>query len=110
MVDINKLVQIIHCVYLAQVLKYSLSVSKRDEKEETKKVHASATDNKDSDRVELFPLKGKNQAGFFPPNSITKNHNKTSAHLRDIDVDQSEEEINKNGSYQPPDQHNNDAD
>ena len=105
LVDINKLVQVIQCIYLAQVVKYLLGVSKKDEKEETKEIDASATGNKDSESVGLFLPKGKDQAGLFPPNSIPKNHNKTSEHLKDFDVDQSVEEINENGSYQLPDQH-----
>ena len=87
-----------------------LSVSKKDEKEETKELDASATGNKDSESIGLFPPKGKDQAGLFPPNSIPKNHNKTSEHLRDFDVDQSVEEINKIGSYQLPDRYSNNVD
>ena len=73
LIAINKLVQVIQCVYSAQVVQYSLGSSK---KEETKKSDASATGNNDSNRV-----------GLFPPNSSPKNHNKSSEHLRNIDVD-----------------------
>ena len=49
LIDINKLIQVIQCIYLVQVVKYSLGVTKKDEKEETKEFDASATGNKDSD-------------------------------------------------------------
>ena len=43
--------------------------------------------------------------GLFPSNSSPKNHNKSNEHLRNCDMDQSVEEINEQGSYQPPDRH-----
>ena len=86
-----------------------LSIAKKDKKEETEKSNASATGNNDSNSESLFPSKGKDQVGLFPPNSSPKNQNKSSEHLRNFDVDQSVEEINERGSYQPPDQHDMDV-
>ena len=102
LVDINKLVQVIHNVYLAQVIQYSLGVSKKDE---AKASDAVTTGNKDGNTIGLSPQKGKNQVGLFPSNSSPKNHNKSSEHLRNFNMDQSVEEINEQGSHQPPDRH-----
>ena len=49
----------------------------------------------------IFP-KGKDQVGLFPPNSIPKNYNKSNEHLRNFDMDKTVDEINKQGSYKPP--------
>ena len=69
-VDINKLVQEIQTAYPAQVVQYSLGASKKDE---TKASDAETTGSKDSNIIGLFPQKGKDQAGLFPPNSCLKN-------------------------------------
>ena len=98
-IDINKIVQIIQCIYLAQV-KYSLGLSKKDEKKETKEVDTLPTDKKNNNSIGLFPMKDKDQASLFPLNPIPNNQSKTSKHLMDFNVDQSVEEINENGSYQ----------
>ena len=89
-------------LYPAQVVQYSLGVSKKDE---AKALDAVTTGNKDSNNIGLFLPKGKDQVGLFPSNSSPKNHNKSNEHLRNFNMDQSEEEINKQGSYQPPDRH-----
>ena len=102
LVDINKLVQVIQNVYLAQVIPYSLGASKKDE---AKASDAATTSNKDGNNIGLFPQKGKDQVGLFPSNLSPKNHNKSSEHLRNFDMDQSVEKINEQGSYQPPDRH-----
>ena len=81
-VDINKLVQVIQNMYPAQVVQYSLGASK---KEEAKASDAATTNNKNGNNVGLFPQKGKDQVGLFPPNSSPKNHNKSSEHLRNFD-------------------------
>ena len=65
---INKLVQVIQCIYPAQVVKYLLSIAKKDKKEETEKSDVSATSNNDSNSEGVFPLKGKDQVGLFPLN------------------------------------------
>ena len=101
-VDINKLVQVIQTVYPAQVVRYSLGASKKDE---AKASDAETTGNKDANTIGLFPQKGKDQVGLFPSNSSPKNHNKSSEHFRNFNMDQSVEEINEQGSYQPPDRH-----
>ena len=101
-VDINKLVQVIQNIYPAQVVEYWQGASKKDE---SKASDAAATSNKDGNNVGLFLQKGKDQVGLFPPNSSPKNHNKSGEHLRNFDMDMSVEEINKQGSYQPPDRH-----
>ena len=109
LIDINKVVQVIQCAYPTQVVQYSLGIQRKNEREETKELDASTTSNKDGNNVGLFPSKGKNQVGLFPSNSSPKNHNKFSEHLRDFDMDQSVEKINKEineqGSYQPLDRH-----
>ena len=99
-VDINKLVQVIQSVYPAQVVQYSLGASKKDE---AKASDAVPTGNKDGNNAGLFPPKGKDQVELFPMNSSPKNHYKSNEHLRNFDMDQSVEEINEQGSYQPPD-------
>ena len=99
-VDINKLVQVIQSVYPAQVVQYSLGASRKDE---AKASDVVTTGNKDVNNVGLFLPKGKDQVGLFPPNSSPKNHRKSNEHLRNFDMDQSVEEINEQGSYQPPD-------
>ena len=99
LVDINKLVQVIQNVYLAQVVQYLLGASKKDE---AKASDAVTTSNKDDNNICLLPQKGKNQVGLFPS---SKSHNKFSEHLRNFDMDHSVEEINKQGSYQPPNRH-----
>ena len=98
-IDINKLVQVIQSVYPAEVLQLLLGASKKDE---AKASDAVTTGNKDSNNAGLFSPKGKNQVGLFPPNSSPKSHNKSNEHLRHFNMDQSVEEINKQGSYQPP--------
>ena len=98
-VDINKLVQVIQSVYPAEVVQYSLSAARKDEAKTSDAVPMS---NKDVNNVGLFLPKGKDQVGLFLPNSSPKNHNKSNEHLRNFDMDQSVEEINKQGSYQPP--------
>ena len=99
-VDINKLVQVIQSVYPADVVQYSLSEARKDE---AKTSDAVPTSNKDVNSVGLFLPKGKDQVGLFPPKSSPKIHNKSNEHLRNFDMDQSVEEINKQGSCQPPD-------
>ena len=99
-VDINELVQVIQSVYPAEVVQYLLGASKKDK---VKVSDAVTTGNKDSNKAGLFAPKGKDQVGLFPPNSSPKNHNKSNEHLRNFDMDQSVDEINKQGSYQPPD-------
>ena len=94
----------------AQYVKYMLEASKKDESEGTKAENASPEGNSDKDKVGLFPQKCKDQVGLFPPNSIPNNRDKTNEHLRHFDMDQSVEEMNENGSYQPPDQHNDETD
>ena len=101
-VDINKLVQVIQNVYPAQVVQYSLGALKKDE---AKALDAVPTGNKDVNKVGLFLPKGKDQVGLFPPSSSPKNHNKSNEHLRNFDMDQSVEEVNDQGSHQPPDGH-----
>ena len=101
-VDINKLVQVIQNVYPAQVVQYSLGASKKDE---AKASNAVTAGNKDNSNIGLFLPKGKDQVGLFPSNSSPKNHNKSSEHIRNFNMDQSVEEINEQGSYQPPDRH-----
>ena len=102
LVDINKLVQVIQTIYPAQVVQYSLVASKKDE---LKASDAVPTGNKDGNNVGLFLPKGKDQVGLFPSNSSPQNHNKSNEHLRNFDMDQSVEEINEQGSYQPPNRH-----
>ena len=68
-VDINKLVQVIQSVYPADVVLYLLGASKKDK---AKASDAVSTGNKDSNNAGLFPLKGKDQVGLFPPNSSPK--------------------------------------
>ena len=68
LVDINKLVQVIQNVYLAQAVQYSLGTSKKDEKDGAKASHASTAGDKVSNNVGLFPPKGKEQVGLFPSN------------------------------------------
>ena len=96
-VDINKLTSVIQSVYPAQVLQYLLG-DRIKENQTTSK----ATVSKNVDIVGLFPPKGKNQEKLFPQNSSPK-----SEHLGKLNIDQSveeiNEEINKRGSYQPPD-------
>ena len=101
-VDINKLVQVIQNVCPAQVVQYLLDALKKDE---VKASDVVPTGNKDVNNVGLFPPKGKDQVGLFPPNSSPKNHNKSNEHLRNFNLDQSVEEVNEQGSYQPPDRH-----
>ena len=55
--------------------------------------------------VQIFQEFVKDQVGLFPPNSSPKNHTKSNKHLRNFDMDQSVEEVNEQGSYQPPDRH-----
>ena len=99
-VDINKLVQVIQNIYPVQVVQYSFSALKKH-----KQRHAVPTGNKDVNNVGLFLPKGKDQVGLFPLNSSPKNHNKSNEHLRNFDMDQSVEEVNEQGSYQPSDRH-----
>ena len=68
LVDINKLVQVIQNVYLAQVVQYSLGTSKKDEKDGAKESDASTAGNKVSNNIGLFPQKGKEQVGLFQSN------------------------------------------
>ena len=63
---------------------------------------AETTGSKDSNIVSLFPQKGKDQAGLFPPSLSPKNNNKSNEHIRNFDMDQSVEEINKQRSCKPP--------
>ena len=72
-------------------------------KDEAKASDALPTGNKDVNNIGLFLAKGKDQVGLIPPNSSPKNHIKSNEHLRNFDMDQSVEEINEQGSYQPPD-------
>ena len=102
LVDINKLVQVIQNCYLAQVVQYSLGTSKKNEKDGAKESDASTAGNKVSNNVGLFPPKGKEQVGLFPLNSSPRNHNKSSEHLRDFNMDQSVEEINEQGHTSHP--------
>ena len=99
-VDINKLVQVIQSVYPAEVVQYSLGAPRKDE---GKTSDAVPMGNKDVNNVGLFLPKGKDQAGLLPPNSSPKNDKKSNEHLRNFDMDQSVEETNEQGSYQPPD-------
>ena len=101
-VDINKLVQVIQSIYPAQVVQYSLGASKKDE---AKASDAVTTGKKDNNSIGLFLPKGNDQVGLFPSNSSPKNHSKSNEHLRNFNMDQSVEEINEQGSYQPPDRH-----
>ena len=57
LVDINKLVQVIQNVYLAQVVQYALGTSKKDEKDGAKDSDASTSGNKVSNNEGLFQLK-----------------------------------------------------
>ena len=101
LVVINNLVQVIQNVYLAQVVQYSLGASKKDE---AKASDAETTGNKDGNTVGLFSQKGKDQVGLFPSNSCPKNHNKSSEHLRNFDMDQSvRRSMNKDHTSCPTD-------
>ena len=102
LVDINKVVQVIQSIYPAQVVQYSLGASKKDE---AKVSDAVTTGNKDVNNIGLFLPKGKDHVGLFPSNSSPKNYSKSNEHLRNFDMDQSVAEINKQGSYLPPDRH-----
>ena len=87
LIDINKVVLVIQCVYPTQVVQYSLGIQRKNDKEETKELDASTVGNKDTNNVGLYPLKGKDQVGIYPSNSSPKNYNKSSEHLRDFDMD-----------------------
>ena len=101
-VDINKLVSVIQSVYPVQVLQYSLG-----DKTKEKPTTSNSTVSKEVNNVGLFPHKGKVQEVLFPKNSSPKNESKSNEHLGKLSMDQSveeiNEEINEQGSYQPPD-------
>ena len=101
-IDINKLASVIQNVYPAQVLQYSLGDMVKE-----KPATSKTTVSKNEDNVGLFLPNGKNQEKLFPQNSSPKNASKSNEHLGKLHIDQSveemNEEINKRGSYQPPD-------
>ena len=100
-VDINKLVVVIQGVYPTQVLQYSLGGTKKEEP-----AASNTAVSEDISNVGLFPHKGKDHVGLFPKNSSPKIPNKSNEHLGNLDMDQSVEEINDRGSYQPSDRKN----
>ena len=57
---------VIHSIYHAQVLQYSLGATI---KEESAASNTAITVSKDINNAGLFPHKGKDQVGLFPLNS-----------------------------------------
>ena len=89
-VDIKKLVSVIHTAYPGQVLQYSLGGKMKE-----KPITSNTAVSEDVNNVDLFPHKGKDHEGIFPKNSSPKNKNKSNEHLGKLNMDQSVEEINE---------------
>ena len=102
-IDINKLTLVVQGIFSAQVLKYTLG-------DRIKNPASSSPDTKNGnmEEVGLFPPQGKNPDKSTNQGPI--NPDKFNEHLGKLQIDQSVEEanedLNERGSYQPPDNQN----
>ena len=104
-IDINKLTSVVQCIFPAQVLKYAIG-----DRIKNPAPASPETKNEMMKGVGLFPPKGKNLDKSANPNSIPINTDEFNEHLGKSQIEQSVEEVNedlnKRGSYQPPDNPN----
>ena len=104
-IDINKLTSVVQSIFPAQVLQYPLGDRIKNTTSSSKE-----TKSENMEEVGLFPPKGKNIDKSTNQNSSPIDTGKFNEHLGKPQIDQSVEEVNKDlnerGSYQPPDNQN----
>ena len=104
-IDINRLTSVVQSIFPAQVLKYTIG-----DKIKNPGPASPETKNEKMEGVGLFPPKGKNQDKPANPNLIPINTDEFNEPLGKPQIEQSVEEVNEDlnerGSYQPPDNPN----
>ena len=101
-IDINKLTSVVQSIFPAQVLKYTIG-----DKIKNPAPASPETKNEKMEGVGLFPAKGKNLDRPANPNLIPINTDEFNERLGKPQMEQSvkevNEDLNERGSYQPPD-------
>ena len=104
-IDINKLTSVVQSIFPAQVLKYTIG-----DKIKNPAPASLETKNERMEGVGLFAPKGKNLDRPANPNLIPINTSEFNEHLGKPQMEKSVEEVNEDlnerGSYQPPDNPN----